>query len=215
MAVQSVAATQRLGRIARYLAPALLAGVLAAVIVVVLNAPGSSVTHPRSGGSAHSSVRHLRPYWTVRPGDTLTQIALRTGLTVNQLEAFNANADPNSLVPGERLNLWRHPPPRRKPSHKLPGPLFWTVRSGQSFGSIAAAAGIDLATLEELNPHLRAATLQPGDRVRLRHGASLGGLLQGPRGAALAAFWRKVSHLELRAGASTPHSTARRSTGPF
>ena len=43
------------------------------------------------------------------------------------------------------------------------------VRSGQSFGSIAASTGINIVTLEQLNPKLKPATLQPGDEVRLRH----------------------------------------------
>jgi LysM repeat protein len=102
----------------------------------------------------------------VRPGDTLTQISLKTGLSIAQLEAFNPQADPNGLVPGQRLNLWLHPP---MPPPKRPGPMFWTVKPGQSFGLIAAKTGINIATLEQLNPQLKPTTLQPGDRVRLRH----------------------------------------------
>jgi LysM repeat protein len=185
--------------------------VLAAVVVVVLNAPGGSGRHPRAGGSAQLGVGHLRPFWTVRPGDTLAQIAVHTGLTINQLEVLNPNVDPNSLLPGERLNLWRHPPPPGKPRPRPLGPLFWTVRSGQSFGSIAAATGVNLSMLEHLNPRLRAAALQPGNRVRLRHGAPLGELLWGPQGVALAAAWQ-----DLAREASKPQAAApRRSTGLF
>jgi LysM repeat protein len=101
----------------------------------------------------------------VRHGDTYAQISEKTGLTIAQLEAFNPNTDPLSLLPGQRLNLWRHPPaPRTKPL----GPRSWTVRPGESFGLIAAKTGISLATLEQLNPGLKPTTLQPGDRVRLR-----------------------------------------------
>lgn len=46
--------------------------------------------------------------------------------------------------------------------------MFWTVRAGESFGSIAAKTGINIDKLEELNPQLKPASLQPGDRVRLR-----------------------------------------------
>jgi len=101
----------------------------------------------------------------VRPGDTLTQIANKTGVSVDQLEARNPRIDPQGLVPGARLLLWRHPP---KPRPKPLGPRFWTVRSGESFGSIAARTGINITKIEELNPHLKPTTLQPGDRVRLR-----------------------------------------------
>jgi predicted Zn-dependent protease len=45
--------------------------------------------------------------------------------------------------------------------------MFWTVRPGQSFGSIAAATKISIGTLEQLNPNLNAASVQAGDRVRL------------------------------------------------
>ena len=101
----------------------------------------------------------------MHPGDTLTKISDKTGLTIDQLEAYNRNTDPQRLLPGERLNLWRHPPGRRR---KPLGPRFWTVRPGESFGSIAAKTGTDLTKLEQLNPRLKPATLQPGDRVSLR-----------------------------------------------
>ena len=47
--------------------------------------------------------------------------------------------------------------------------MFWLVKPGQSFGSIAASTGIDITTLEQLNPNLKPSSLQPGDQVRLRH----------------------------------------------
>ena len=62
--------------------------------------------------------------------------------------------------------LWRHPP---KPRPKPLGPHFWTVRTGDSLGLIADKTGINLAKIEQLNPRLKASTLQPGERVRLRH----------------------------------------------
>jgi hypothetical protein len=47
--------------------------------------------------------------------------------------------------------------------------MFWLVRPGQSFGSIAASTGINIVALEQLNPNLKPAALQAGERVRLRH----------------------------------------------
>jgi LysM repeat protein len=157
------AATQPPGRRRRYLAPVALAMLLAAVIVVVVSGSGRS---RNSTNSSHAALRNLPPYWTVRPGDTYAEIAQKTGLTIEQLEAFNANTGPDSLEPGQRLNLWAHPPPPPPPP---PLPMFWTVKAGQSFGSIAAATGVNLATLEHLNPGLNPVTVQPGARVRLRH----------------------------------------------
>ena len=94
------------------------------------------------------------------------EISRKTGLTVAELQAFNPEINPDSLIPGERLNLWRHPP---KPPRKPPRPRFWTVGAGQSYGSIAAKTRINITKLEQQNPRLKPNSLQPGDRVRLRH----------------------------------------------
>lgn len=152
-------------RIGRFLAPVILAAVVAAVALVILNPPRNTAGH-RPAARPKAALRHVRPYWFVRSGDTYEAISRKTGLTVAQLQAFNPDINPLNLIPGERLNLWRHPP---KPRSKPPGPMFWTVRSGQSFGSIAAKTRININTLEHLNPRLKPASLQPGDRVRLRH----------------------------------------------
>ena len=140
-----------------------LAILIGAIIVVVVKVPGGS--GPRSGAGKAAHVRRLPPYWIVHGGDTLTQISVKTGLPVADLLAFNPQVDPNALVPGERLNLWRHPPTHRR---KPPGPQFWTVHQGDSLGLIAAKTHVDLSKLESLNPDLSSATLQPGDRVKLR-----------------------------------------------
>ena len=153
---------------ARLFVPLFLLGVAAAVFLIVSSPPRFL---QNLGAAPHRSQpatqRRLPPYWRVRPGDTFAGIAAKTGLSVDQLQAYNPTVDPLALSPGQRLNLWQYPPkPKRKP--KPPGPMFWTVRPGQSFGSIAAATGINIVTLEQLNPKLKASTIQPGDRVRLR-----------------------------------------------
>ncbi len=151
--------------IARFVVLAALATVVAATIIVVVKSPFSSAGRSGHAGPRHAAALHLPPYWTVHPGETLTTISAKTRLTVAQLVAFNPNVDPTALVPGQRLNLWRDPPrPRPKPL----GPRFWAVRSGDSFGLIAAKTGINIVKLEQLNPQLKPATLQPGDRVELR-----------------------------------------------
>ena len=150
----------------RFFALAALAVVVSAIFLAVKAPLPITGTHHKSSKS-RSSGRKVPPYWTVHSGQTLTDISLRTGVTLSQLQTYNPNVDPENLLPGERLNLWRHPPTRRRRVKPL-GPRFWTVRPGDSLGLIAAKTGINLAMLEELNPRLRA-TLQPGDRVKLRH----------------------------------------------
>jgi LysM repeat protein len=157
-------AAPRRGRVGRYFAPLALLGLIAAIVVIVNSAQDVGV-HRGADKPSHAAVRPRHPYWIVHTGDTYAAIAAKTGLTVGQLQAFNPNVDPIELLPGERLNLWRHPP---KPRPKPLGPLFVTVGPGDSFGSIAAKTGINITLLEQLNPRLNSTTLQPGDRVRLR-----------------------------------------------
>ena len=167
MTVQLAPATGPRGRVSRYLAPIVLAIAAAAVIAVVVSARGDA-GHGRGGARVSPAPgRRPPPYWIVRPGDTLLEIAAKTGVSVAQIQAFNPDVDPLALVPGQRLKLWLHPP-QPSPTPVSLGPLYLTVRPGQSFGSIAANTGINILTLEQLNPRLKPTTLWPGDRVRLR-----------------------------------------------
>ncbi len=95
------------------------------------------------------------------------QISYATGLSIGQLEAFNPNANPQALVVGERLKLLAHPPPPPLAPATPPGPVYWMVQAGQSYGSIAAATGINMATLEQLNPQVPPNNVQPGDQIML------------------------------------------------
>ncbi|HYB29777.1 MAG TPA: LysM peptidoglycan-binding domain-containing protein [Solirubrobacteraceae bacterium] len=149
------------------LAPLVLLGIAAAIAVIVSSA--SLGGRPASDGSRAAAGHRLPPYWIVRPGDTFAEISVRTGLSVQLLQAYNPTVNAFALTPGERLNLWQYPPKPPKPKPTPPGPMFWVVQPGQSFGSIAATTGINIVTLEQLNPRLKPATLQPGERVRLRH----------------------------------------------
>jgi len=166
--VHHVPTARRTGRIlARLLAPLILLGIAAAVAIIVHSVDLGR--HPASHAPPAAAARRVPPYWTVRPGDTLAQISAKTGLSVDLLQAYNPTVNALALTPGERLSLWRYPPKPRRPKPKPPLPTFWVVRPGQSFGSIAASTGINIVSLEQLNPKLKAASLQPGDRVRLHH----------------------------------------------
>jgi LysM repeat protein len=46
-------------------------------------------------------------FYVVQPGDSLSKISVKTGLTVPTLEALNPNVDPNALQTGQRLRLRR------------------------------------------------------------------------------------------------------------
>jgi LysM repeat protein len=146
----------------RYVLPAGLGALVVAMLVAIAASLGGSEPAPGAGTTVS---RRLPPYWTVHPGESYSLIAEKTGLSVDQLETFNPYTNPQTIRPGQRLKLRLHPPP---PRPKPKGPMFWTVRTGQSFGSISAKTGHSIDRLRRLNPRLKATELQPGDRMRLR-----------------------------------------------
>lgn len=138
--------------------------ILATLVVAVLAAVAISLSGG-DGPRADAAPSQLPPWWTVHRGESYSKIAQKTGLTVDQLETFNPYTNPATIVPGQRLKLRLHvPPPKPRPK----GPMFHTVRSGESFASIAAKTHHSVVALQQLNPKLKPTELQPGARVRLR-----------------------------------------------
>jgi len=144
-----------------YLVPIGAVGLFVAISVMVAASLAGSDS---SSAAAERASAKLAPYRIVKAGQTYGQIAAKTGLSIDQLEAFNPHTDPGTIAVGQRIKLRLHVPPPPKPL----GPRYWTVRSGQSFGSIAARTGHDIGSLRRLNARLKATALQPGSRVRLR-----------------------------------------------
>ena len=47
-------------------------------------------------------------------------------------------------------------------------PVYWTVHSGDTYERIAAKTGLSVGDLETYNPYVDPATIQPGQRLKLR-----------------------------------------------
>jgi LysM repeat protein len=139
--------------------------VVIVVIMIVTSIFGSDDGPTATAKASAAAIAKLPPYWVVKDGQTYAQIADKTGLTVDDLETYNPYIDPSTLVPGTRIKLRMHVPP---PAPKPLGPKFTVIHRGDSFGSIAAKTGKPIDELVQLNPKLKPADLQPGDRVRLR-----------------------------------------------
>lgn len=139
--------------------------ILAALVVAIFAAVAISLSGSGGGPRADAATSHLPPWWTVHRGESYSKIAQKTGLTVDQLETFNPYTNPATIVPGQRLKLRLNVPlPKPKPK----GPRFHTVRTGESFGSIASKTHHSIVALQQLNPKLKPTELQPGARMRLR-----------------------------------------------
>ena len=102
---------------ARYIAPLALAAAVTATYLVVHNAlvdkhsSTSTATvqtttvvnrHGHSGPTASKA-----EFYVVKSGDSLSEIAAKTGVAITTIEALNPQVNPNALQPSQRLRLRR------------------------------------------------------------------------------------------------------------
>ena len=94
---------------------------------------------PVTGGSTY----------TVQAGDTLYSIAIRSGITLNELEAANPNLSDFSLIyPGQVINL---PQGAGVP---VTGGSTYTVQAGDTLLGIANAHNTNVPVIMALNPFI-------------------------------------------------------------
>src|SRR5689334_13040635 len=97
----------------RFVAPLAIVAFVIAFIIVLSNSSGGSVsgssttsTSTRTTATKKTTTRsgskfaHRHTY-TIRAGDTLGAIAIRTGVSVTSLEDLNPGLDPQGLVAGQ------------------------------------------------------------------------------------------------------------------
>jgi LysM repeat protein len=96
---------------ARYLAPIALVAAITITYFVVhgsLNTAPSS-TQPRivvpTRAVSTTTTTRVPSVYTVKPGDSLSSISVRTHVSVAAIEALNPGIDPNALQTGQRLTL--------------------------------------------------------------------------------------------------------------
>jgi LysM repeat protein len=96
-----------------------LIAIVAFVIAFLIVLNNSKITHDSGGSTTPTSASTTTPTtptkttskfahrhtYTVRAGDTLGAIAIRTGVSVATLENLNPGLDPQGLVAGQKLKL--------------------------------------------------------------------------------------------------------------
>lgn len=118
--------------------------------------PTANVQAASSQSSAESSA-HSGRWYTVRPGDTLGEIARYSGTTVSQL--MNANGLTSSRIyVGQRLWI---------PSATVASSCssVYVVRHGDNLSRIARAYGINVSALANANGLSNASLIFPGQRI--------------------------------------------------
>lgn len=121
--------------------------------------PGGSQpgTSGNRGGSPPARV-------TIRQGETLSEIALRYGVSVERLMQLNGLSDPSRVVAGETLVL-RSPTSNRRSGGGAAGGTTVLVRPGETLSEIADRHNVTVERLIQLNGIQNPSQLMAGDRL--------------------------------------------------
>ncbi len=100
-------------------------------------------------------------WYTVQPGDTLSNIAMRHSISQNKIMQLNPALDPNFLYPGQRLVITGEPIQNSNQEN------FHIVLPKDTLWKISMKYGVPLEQLKELNPQIDGGFLKLGEKILL------------------------------------------------
>lgn len=108
-------------------------------------------------------------YYTVRYGDTLSEIASKYGTTYQQLAQINNISNPNLIFPGQVLVIYGNSGNNGNASQGTVSATY-TVRSGDCLSVIGARLGVSWQSIAQANGIRPPYTIYPGQVVRIPGG---------------------------------------------
>lgn len=121
-----------------------------------------------SGGSSSSSGGGT---YTVKPGDTLSEIATRYNTTIDRLMALNGISNARYIYPGQVLRVGGSAAASSGGRAASSAPAVYVVRRGDSLSAIAARYGTTVAALMATNGLTRPNLIVVGQRLRIPGGS--------------------------------------------
>lgn len=121
----------------------------------------------------------------VRPGDTLTAISKRHGISIAELAAINDLADPNRIYAGQRLLVSEERPPGTAPAApaRPAAERTHTVRAGEHLTGIARHYGVSISAIVAANRVADASRIFAGQRLTIPGTAPSAAAPKAPRPA--------------------------------
>lgn len=106
--------------------------------------------------------------YTVKKGDTLSEIAVRFNTTVSTLVKLNGIKNPNLIYPGQKLKINGNAAKTSSKSSKSSiATKTYKIKKGDTFWELEEKHGWKHGTLQKLNPKLDPRTLQIGQKINI------------------------------------------------
>ncbi|GAB5466087.1 MAG: hypothetical protein Kapaf2KO_15230 [Candidatus Kapaibacteriales bacterium] len=104
----------------------------------------------------------------VRRGESIASIANKYDVSKSNLKAWNADKiDGNKIYAGSSLSIYSNES-KGSDSPKSNQPTYYTVRRGETLGTIAKKFGVSLRTIKRLNPKVNSRRLKIGQKIRVK-----------------------------------------------
>lgn len=104
--------------------------------------------------------------YVVRPGDTLSEIALRYGVSVSQLVGINNIQNPNLIYPGQVLRICEG---EATVEISDLNHVLYTVKPGDTLTAIARRYGVSVASIVSLNQIANPNLIYVGEILRINN----------------------------------------------
>ena len=111
-----------------------------------------------SGGSSSTT-------YTVKSGDTLSEIAAKYGTTTSALASANGISNPNKIYVGQKIKI---PGKGGISSGGGSSKQYYTIKSGDTLSGISARYGTSVSTLCSWNGIANANLIYAGQRIRVK-----------------------------------------------
>lgn len=109
--------------------------------------------------------------YTIQSGDTLWQIALKYGTTVQEIANINGISNPNLIYPGQVLRILENSTVEGK-EERGTGSIVYTVKRGDTISKIAMVYGVTAQHIVEMNDIQNPNLIYPGEKLRITESRS-------------------------------------------
>lgn len=127
--------------------------------------------NPNDNSSENPSYNTKTVTYTVQNGDTLWEIALKYGTTVQEIADINGIENPNLIFPGQVLQILENSMVEGK-EERGTGSIIYTVKRGDTISEIAIAYGVTVQHIVEMNDIQNLNLIYPGEKLRITESRS-------------------------------------------